>query len=118
MRGFDVLCDDLGAEKIKTIGDCYMAVAGIDGDGPGGARAVGRLALAMLESMGRCASLGGERLRLRVGLHTGPATAGVIGDTFVAVLPGSPAACELALGRLLVPQLGHIAALLRPADRS
>jgi adenylate cyclase len=80
VRSFDVLCDELGAEKIKTIGDCYMAVAGIDGDGPGGARAVGRLALAMLEYMERSTSLGGERLRLRVGLHAGPATAGIIGD--------------------------------------
>ncbi len=40
------------------------------------------------------------------------ATAGVIGGTFVAVLPGSPAACELALARLLVPELGHVVGLL------
>jgi molybdenum cofactor biosynthesis protein B len=40
------------------------------------------------------------------------ATAGVIGNTFVAVLPGSPAACELALGRILVPELGHLVGLL------
>jgi len=81
VRSFDTLCDELGAEKIKTIGDCYMAVAGIDGDAAGGARAIGHLALAMLEiTHRRYATLGGERLRLRVGLHTGPATAGVIGD--------------------------------------
>jgi molybdenum cofactor biosynthesis protein B len=40
------------------------------------------------------------------------ATAGVIAGTFVAVLPGSPAACELALRRLLLPQLGHVVGLL------
>ncbi len=40
------------------------------------------------------------------------ATAGVIGDSFVAVLPGSPAACELALSRLLLPALGHAVGLL------
>jgi molybdenum cofactor biosynthesis protein B len=46
------------------------------------------------------------------------ATAGVIADTFVAVVPGSPGACELAMTRLLVPELRHIAALLAaPADR-
>lgn len=39
-------------------------------------------------------------------------TAGVIGSTFVAVLPGSPGACELALSRLIVPQLGHVVGLL------
>ena len=43
------------------------------------------------------------------------ATAGVIGGVFVAVLPGSPKACRLALERLIVPELGHIAGLLRSA---
>jgi len=81
VRGFDAQCERLGAEKIKTIGDCYMAVAGLDGDGPGGARALGRLALAMLEANNSRPPLGGQRMRLRVGLHCGPATAGVIGDT-------------------------------------
>jgi adenylate cyclase len=77
---FDELCERFGADKIKTIGDCYMAVAGIDGDGAGGARTIGRLALAMIEAPGRCQLLGGKRLSLRVGLHCGHATAGVIGD--------------------------------------
>ena len=77
---FDALCERFGTDKIKTIGDCYMAVAGIDGDGPGGARAIGRLALAMLETPRRCRLLGGRCLELRVGLHCGYATAGIIGD--------------------------------------
>jgi adenylate cyclase len=77
---FDALCERFGTDKIKTIGDCYMAVAGIDGDGPEGARAIGRLALAMLETPLRRQLLGGKRLQLRVGLHCGHATAGVIGD--------------------------------------
>ena len=78
--GLDKLCERFGADKIKTVGDCYMAVAGVDGDGPRGARAIGRLALAMLDIPGRCQLLGGKRLLLRVGLHCGHATAGVIGD--------------------------------------
>jgi adenylate cyclase len=81
VRSFDVLCEKFGTEKIKTIGDCYMAVAGLDGDGAGGAKAIGQLALAMLESNGRHPPLGARHMRLRVGLHCGPATAGVIGDT-------------------------------------
>jgi len=40
------------------------------------------------------------------------ATAGVIRGTFVAVLPGSPKACELALERVLLPELGHLVGLL------
>jgi adenylate cyclase len=77
---FDALCERFGADKIKTIGDCYMAVAGTDGDGAGGARTIGRLALAMIDAPGRCRLLGGKRFSLRVGLHCGHATAGVIGD--------------------------------------
>jgi len=77
---FDELCERFGADKIKTIGDCYMAVAGIDGDGAGGARIIGRLALEMIAAPGRCQLLGGKRLPLRIGLHCGHATAGVIGD--------------------------------------
>ena len=40
------------------------------------------------------------------------ATAGVIAGAFVAVLPGSTAACELALERLILPELGHLVGLL------
>ncbi|MCC6847610.1 MAG: MogA/MoaB family molybdenum cofactor biosynthesis protein [Deltaproteobacteria bacterium] len=45
------------------------------------------------------------------------AAAGVIGHAFVALLPGSPAACELALRRLLLPELGHVAGLLSGSAR-
>jgi molybdopterin adenylyltransferase len=44
------------------------------------------------------------------------AMAGVIAGTFVAVLPGSPAACELALERLLLPEIGHLVGLLGYRD--
>ena len=67
-------------EKIKTIGDCYMAAAGFDG-AASGAVAVGRMAMAMMEEIARQPPLGGRKLNLRVGIHCGPATAGVIGDT-------------------------------------
>jgi molybdenum cofactor biosynthesis protein B len=40
------------------------------------------------------------------------AMAGVIDGTFVAVLPGSPSACTLAMTKLLLPQLGHVVGLL------
>jgi molybdopterin adenylyltransferase len=40
------------------------------------------------------------------------ATAGVIEGRFVALLPGSPAGCRLALERLILPMLGHVTALL------
>jgi len=81
VRSFDALCERYGAEKIKTIGDSYMAAAGFNGAAEDGAVAIGRLALAMLQDMERQPPLGGSRLKLRIGIHCGPATAGVIGDT-------------------------------------
>jgi adenylate cyclase len=80
IRNFDTLCEQFGVEKIKTIGDCYMAAAGFDRPSDG-ATAIGHLALAMLEAIDRQPTLGGRQLRLRIGIHSGPATAGVIGDT-------------------------------------
>jgi adenylate cyclase len=81
VRSFDALCECHGVEKIKTIGDGYMAAAGFDGCGERGAVAAGRLALDMMAMVARQPPLGGRTLRLRVGIHCGPATAGVIGDT-------------------------------------
>jgi adenylate cyclase len=81
VRVFDGLSERFGVEKIKTIGDSYMAAAGFDGRGPDGAVATGRRALAMLDAIGRQPPLGGRAPRLRIGIHCGPATAGVIGDT-------------------------------------
>jgi adenylate cyclase len=81
VRFFDALCEQHGVEKIKTIGDCYMAAAGFEGSGAAGAIAIGRFALAMLEASEHHPPLAGRKLALRIGIHCGPATAGVIGDT-------------------------------------
>jgi adenylate cyclase len=81
VRTFDTLAEQHGVEKIKTIGDCYMAIAGRDGPAAEGARALASFALAMMEAMGSSPALRDRRLNLRVGIHCGPATAGVIGDT-------------------------------------
>jgi adenylate cyclase len=77
----DALCEQHQVEKIKTVGDTYMAAAGFDGRAEAGAVAAGRLALAMLAVVDRQPPLGRRKLKLRVGIHCGPATAGVIGDT-------------------------------------
>ena len=81
VRTFDTLSEQHGVEKIKTIGDCYMAIAGRGGDARDGACALGRFALALMETMDCSQTLHGQRLSLRVGIHCGAATAGVIGDT-------------------------------------
>jgi adenylate cyclase len=81
VRCFDRLCAENNVEKIKTIGDRYMAVGGLTGDSRGQAVATAKLALAILRAQADLPALGGKRLALRIGLHTGSATAGIIGDT-------------------------------------
>jgi class 3 adenylate cyclase len=66
-------------EKIKTIGDCYMAVAGIPepvGDHADRAVALGR---AMLEILKDFPPVNGKSLELRIGINSGQVVAGVIG---------------------------------------
>lgn len=81
VRALDALCERYEVDKIKTIGDSYMAAGGFDGRAANAAVAIGRLALAMMEVIDRQPPLGRRKLKLRVGIHCGPATAGVIGDT-------------------------------------
>jgi adenylate cyclase len=75
--GFDGICERAGVEKIKTVGDAYLAIAGLDG-GAGHAAAVAEAALQMVEQI-EARPLSGADWRIRIGLHGGPAVAGVIG---------------------------------------
>jgi len=77
---FDRLADRFGAEKIKTIGDAYMVAVGIPEPREDHAEAGARLALAMREAMETVKIETGAPVRLRIGLHCGPAIAGVIGE--------------------------------------
>lgn len=74
---FDDLVARHGLEKIKTIGDGYLAAGGIPTPRPDHAEAVAELALAMQETLDARSLPGG--LALRVGIDTGPVVAGVIG---------------------------------------
>jgi class 3 adenylate cyclase len=76
---FDELARRHGVEKIKTIGDCYMAVCGVPEPRPNHALALADMALEMLGSLKDFNANRGSTLRLRVGLNTGPVVAGVIG---------------------------------------
>ena len=76
---FDHLAARHGLEKIKTIGDAYMAVAGLPDPLEDHAGAAARMALDMLEVVGRYSERSGRQLDIRIGIHTGPAVAGVIG---------------------------------------
>ncbi len=76
---FDDLAERIGVEKIKTIGDCYMVAAGLPEKHPDHASRVADMALGMRDALERINIEGGYSLRLRIGLHTGPVVAGVIG---------------------------------------
>jgi class 3 adenylate cyclase len=78
---FDRLAECHGLEKIKTIGDAYMAVGGLPAPRPDHAQAVAEMALAVREETARHRDPSGQPLALRIGIDTGPVVAGVIGTT-------------------------------------
>lgn len=75
---FDLLADQYGVEKIKTIGDCYMVAAGVPLPCPHHAKTLVRMALDMQQCV-REREFRGRRLSFRIGLNSGPVIAGVIG---------------------------------------
>lgn len=77
--GFDHLAEVHDLEKIKTIGDAYMVAGGMRTRDRDHVRAVAEMALDMLDSLTAIDLGNGQRATLRVGIHTGPVVAGVIG---------------------------------------
>ena len=78
---FDQAAAELGIEKIKTIGDCYMAVCGLPKSCPDHADRMARMALRMAEATSRYGREKGLDLQMRIGINSGPVVAGVIGKT-------------------------------------
>ena len=76
---FDALASRHGLEKIKTIGDAYMVAGGLPEPRPDHAEAVADMALAMRDECVRVAERTGLALAVRIGIDSGPVTAGVIG---------------------------------------
>lgn len=76
---FDSLAARYGLEKIKTIGDAYMAVGGLPERCEDHAQRAADMALAMQEEMIQFSRQTGFELSIRIGLHSGPVVAGVIG---------------------------------------
>lgn len=77
---FDDLTCKYGLEKVKTIGDAFMAAGGLPLEQPDHAERIGHLALDMIHSVERFSGLAGERILLRIGINSGPVVAGVIGN--------------------------------------
>lgn len=76
---FDFLAEEYGLEKIKTIGDSYMAVAGLPEPRTDHADRAAAMALAARRVMHDYRRPDGERILFRIGLDCGPVVAGVIG---------------------------------------
>lgn len=76
---FDALADHYRLEKIKTIGDAYMAVGGLPQPRSDHADAIAEMALEMQQEITQFKRPDGKPLRLRIGINTGPVVAGVIG---------------------------------------
>jgi adenylate cyclase len=76
---YDIIADQHGLEKIKSIGDAYMAAAGLPVPVEDHAARAARMALDMLEALARFNKRTGNEFEIRIGLHSGAAVAGVIG---------------------------------------
>lgn len=77
---FDILAKKYGLEKIKTIGDCYMAAAGLPEPHPEHKLATARFALEVKKVMQDYLTPEGFHLLFRIGIDSGAVVAGVIGE--------------------------------------
>ena len=78
---FDDLTETFGVEKIKTIGDSYMVVAGIPVAKKDHAITLFNLAKEMVKISSTFKDHNGDPIKLRIGLNSGPAVSGVIGKS-------------------------------------
>jgi PAS domain S-box-containing protein len=76
---FDQLADQHGLEKIKTIGDAYMVVAGLPRPRTDHAEAIAEMALDMQQAIVEVSAQIGDPFNIRIGINSGPVVAGVIG---------------------------------------
>ncbi|RWO21863.1 adenylate/guanylate cyclase domain-containing protein [Mesorhizobium sp.] len=78
---FDTAANDLGIEKIKTVGDAYMAVCGLPVPVANHAERMVRMAIRMVHITREHAMEHNVPMKLRVGVNSGPVVAGVIGKS-------------------------------------
>lgn len=78
--GFDETAMELGVEKIKTIGDAYMAAAGVPDGRSDHAEVIVEMALRMLSQVEALNLEMEYPMNIRIGVHSGPVVAGIIGS--------------------------------------
>jgi class 3 adenylate cyclase len=77
---FDVMASDREIERVRTMGDSYMCVSGAPEPGEDHAKHAAELALDMMALVARLKLEGKNPLTMRIGMHSGPVTAGVVGE--------------------------------------
>lgn len=75
---FDALVEELGLEKIKTVGDAYMVASGLPSRRLDHASALAELALRMRDTLAH-ERFRGHQIAMRIGINSGPVVAGIIG---------------------------------------
>ena len=78
---FDVLVEKHGLEKIKTVGDAFLVAAGLPEPRDDHAEAIADFALDLRRAAPKISLPGGGNLEIRIGFHSGPLIAGVIGES-------------------------------------
>jgi adenylate cyclase len=76
---FDRICELFGCERIRTIGDAYMAVSGLPEPTPEHAHNIARVALRMLRYIERRNAAHPEEWLCRIGIHSGPVIGSIVG---------------------------------------
>lgn len=79
---FDSIIENFDVYKVETIGDAYMVVSGLPvRNGNAHAREIARMSLRLLQAVThfKIRHRPNEQLKLRIGLHSGPCVAGVVG---------------------------------------
>lgn len=80
-KKFDEITSNFGLEKIKTVGDSYMCASGLPTSNPRHAQNAIKAAIAMTSFVAETGKTGKDisRFEIRVGLHSGPVVAGIVG---------------------------------------
>lgn len=81
---FDTLAEHAGVEKVKTIGDAYLAVLGGMGSAGRDSRSALHFAHDLVGELETLSEESGIALQIRIGVHTGPVVGGVIGSSRLA----------------------------------
>ena len=117
---FDLLGDQCGVEKVKTIGDAYMVVAGLPEPRPDHKEACAEMALGMVAALDEINPSLTKPFDIRIGIHAGPVVAGIIGKhKFVYDVWGSTVNVASRFESYSIPNRIHVSAeIARPlADK-